>query len=143
MQSIQSSATKLVFLAKKDSHHEMNRTKLIANHRLDKQKTQTNTLYQAVQANATKQVNHAKTHTSTLLDSHRNIKDKLNHLKNHCRHLQSLIMIQHPARTLNKGYALIHQEGRIVSSSTKIDTNQDLQVEFHDGKISATPHSFK
>lgn len=143
MQSIQSSATKLVFLAEKDSRHEMNRTKLIANHRLDKQKTHANTLYHAVQVNATKQVNHAKTHASNLLDIHRNIKDKLNHLKNYCRHLQSLIMIQHPARTLNKGYALIHQEGRIVSSSAKIDANKDLQIEFHDGKISATPHSSK
>lgn len=137
---IKSAATKLAFLAKKDSRHEMNRTQLIASHHLDRQKIQINARYQALKTQARHQVHHAKTQTNTLFGTHQNIKNKLNHLKEHCQNLQSIIMIQHPTRTLAKGYALICQDGRIISSSTHIDINQDLQIEFHDGKVHAVPH---
>lgn len=143
MQSIQSSTAKLVFSAKKDSHHQMNRIKLTANHRLDKQKIQTAILYQNLKTNTKKQIHLAKTQSTVLFNTHHHIKDRLNHLKSHCRYLQRVIMIQHPARTLKKGYTLIHQDGRIISSCIKIDTTKDLEIEFYDGRIMTTPHPSK
>lgn len=141
MQSTKSSATKLIFAAKKDSHHTMNQTKLIASHRLDKQKTHSQLLYKTLKNRAFYQIGYAKKQSEQKLHTHQAITYKLSHLKTHLKNLQSLIMIQHPAKTLAKGYALVHQNGRIVSSFTKIDAKKPVQIEFFDGKLNAMPQN--
>lgn len=139
MQRSQVSASKLIQLAKKDSQNQMATTKLLATHQLGQQKIHTNNLLNQSKAQSTAKLSQVKTKTSQFLNHHKVITKQLQLMSEHCRYLQSMILIQHPAKTLGKGYALIQQGGQFISSKSKVMPDKDIIIEFYDGKITTTP----
>lgn len=105
-------------LAKKDSNFELHRLKNTAHTYLNRQKAQLNS------------------HLSTL----KSLSPRLTLLANDCRHLQQIILLQHPKRTLNKGYALVRHHNTVISSVKQLDGKQHISIEFADGVVSASVH---
>ncbi|MDO5652322.1 MAG: exodeoxyribonuclease VII large subunit [Moraxella sp.] len=58
----------------------------------------------------------------------------INQARKNCEYLQSLILIQHPQRTLQQGYAIVRQNGQIITSK---DVQGAVQIEFKDGVVGA------
>ncbi|WII94454.1 exodeoxyribonuclease VII large subunit [Moraxella haemolytica] len=136
----QNLALKLVQLTKKDATHSLQRTKLLTMHQLGNQKASVEHLLYQSRVQSYAHLNTTKRQLTHFVGQHQNILPKLALLREHCRHLQSLILIQHPAKTLTKGYALIHQNGKILSSVAQLNQEQALTIELHDGKIQAYPN---
>ncbi|WFF39495.1 exodeoxyribonuclease VII large subunit [Moraxella nasibovis] len=140
MKQSQAAALKLVQLAKKDSQNLMSTTKILAKHQLDQQKTHNAHLISQSQTHATAKLSHAKSKTANLFSRHKVAKTKLVLMREHCKHLQSLILIQHPAKTLAKGYALVYQDGKIISSAHDAKPEHDICIKFHDGSVQGSIH---
>lgn len=69
---------------------------------------------------------------------HQSVFIHLNQLKNHCRHLQNLILIQHPMRALEKGYTLTYNmNNQPIGSVAKLQPNQVVRLTMHDGNALA------
>lgn len=102
-------------LAKKDSDFELHRIKTTAHAHLNRQKAQLNS------------------HLSIL----KSLSPRLSLLANDCRHLQQMILLQHPKRTLDKGYALVRQQNTLINSVNLLDPHQPISIEFADGTVSA------
>lgn len=139
MQRIHTSTSRLIELAKKDTQSQMTALKILANHQLGHQKDLTKHLMNQNKTQAIAKLSHAKIHTKQLLNNHKVITARLELLREHCQHLQYLIFIQHPAKTLAKGYTLIHQHGKVISKKSQLDANQDIHIEFCDGTLPAIP----
>lgn len=102
-------------LAKKDSEFALNQLKTHAKHHLD----------------------HQKRHTLDLLTQQQNTAYRIiDTTRQEVRHLQSLILLQHPTRTLTKGYTLVRQEGKIVRSQNDLQQGE-IDIEFYDGQVKA------
>lgn len=138
MQRTKTTANKLLQFAKNNSQNTMDKTKLLAVHQLDAQKTRTQAMIKQQQALSSARLMYAKQQIRQQLNQHKSVMSKLELMREHCRYLQSMILIQHPAKTLAKGYALIHQGERIISSAKQLKPNQNIRLEFHDGSINAT-----
>ncbi|MDO4441857.1 MAG: exodeoxyribonuclease VII large subunit [Moraxella sp.] len=134
----QNLALKLVQLTKKDTTHSLQRTELLAHHKLSQQKISTKHLLHQNKTHTHAHLANTKRQLTQFVHQHQAILPKLTLMREHCRHLQSMILIQHPAKTLAKGYALIHQNGQIISSVAKLNGEQALTIELHDGTITAT-----
>lgn len=141
MQNTQTLAQKWLQLAKKDSNNSMSTIKLLANHQLNTQKKHTTALIKQSQSFANVQITQKKAEILQLLGTHKKLHTKLQLVREECKYLQSLILIQHPAKTLAKGYALIHQDGKIISSATQAKPNHHICIEFHDGRITGSTHA--
>jgi exodeoxyribonuclease VII large subunit len=47
---------------------------------------------------------------------------------------QAVLSALNPQRVLERGYALVFQDGHVVDSVTKVPSSGDLVVRFHDGE---------
>ena len=110
---IQKNSKSALSLARKDSEHALMRVRNAAS-------TQIKSAQEALQ--------HLITHTK------RSSYLQLTQAKERSQHLQSLILIQHPQRILQQGYAIVRQDGKVVSSAR---TTGLVDIEFADGVVNA------
>lgn len=68
--------------------------------------------------------------------SHQTVLPRLRQLSEHCRQLQSMILLHHPTHTLKKGYALIHQNDQLITSASQMQAGT-IHITWHDGKRTA------
>lgn len=124
-------------LAKKDTLSEFRQIKTTAHHKIATQRTKLNTLLTDTQKHALTTLDKQKHAVHQAFYRHNVLKTKLTTLTQDCRHLQSLILVNHPKRTLQKGYALIHHEQHHVSSVGTLNAGDTITISFYDGKCSA------
>ena len=110
---IQKNSKSALSLARKDSEHALMRVRSAAS-------TQIKSAQEALQ--------HLITHTK------RSSYLQLTQAKERSQHLQSLILIQHPQRILQQGYAIVRQDGKVVSSARRTGL---VDIEFADGVVNA------
>lgn len=78
-----------------------------------------------------------KSQLKRTLSRHQSLTPKLHALRQHCRHVQSLILLQHPKHTLQKGYALVYKDGAHINTSTQLTVGDTITLTFCDGKCQA------
>ncbi|OOS24588.1 exodeoxyribonuclease VII large subunit [Moraxella pluranimalium] len=138
LERIRLNSSRTLMLAKKDSHHELRQLQSAIKHQAQRQKQHNDALISSIKSSATKKLATAKALSQTAFERHQSLGTRLHQLKENCRHLQSLILIQHPKRTLQKGYAIISDETHTpIGSITKLHPNQTVHISFADGKASA------
>ncbi len=125
-------------LAKKDSQHLLWQQETAITYALKQQRLQTCHLLAQTQKFAKTLTHHAKQSTHQQLRSHQSLLPKIKGLADECRHLQSAILLQHPARTLAKGYALIHQGQTLATSVTQLTLGNQICIQLSDGQAWAT-----
>lgn len=80
----------------------------------------------------------AKQSSQRELARHQIVFGKLQHLRQDCRHLQSQILLQHPQRTLQKGYALIQaDDGKMIGNAKQLSEQHTVSIKMHDGMTTA------
>ncbi|WP_066800138.1 exodeoxyribonuclease VII large subunit [Moraxella oblonga] len=89
------------------------------------------------QTHANARLSNARHALSHHTHQHKTVLARLTTLREHCRHLQSVVLSSHPKRMLAQGYAIVRQNNNIVSYGT-INPQQKIDIEFFDGKMSAT-----
>lgn len=136
MKEIHHGASQTLTLAKKDSSYLLSHLKNHVKHRTHTQKQHLNDLLHHQQKTAHQIIYNARQETKYALHQHKALLPRLSALRDETRHLQSMILLQHPARTLAKGYALIHQDATIIHSARQIRQGE-IDIEFHDGNIKA------
>lgn len=119
MKSIHHHANQSVLLAKKDNDFLLNRLNAHAKHHILLHKNHLNDLLAHQQKTA---------HQILYRTSHE------------VRHLQSMILLQHPKRTLAKGYALVRQHEKLVSSKDDVRAGE-IDILFCDGTVKAVVHN--
>lgn len=89
------------------------------------------------QSQATAQLSHARHALSHHAHQHKHALIRVHAMREHCRHLQGMVLSVHPARTLTKGYAIVRQHGKIVNRHS-VNVHEKIDIEFFDGKMTAT-----
>jgi exodeoxyribonuclease VII large subunit len=56
---------------------------------------------------------------------------------NNLQSLQKRIQSLHPNTVLKRGYTIIQKNGSIIGSASKLQSDDDVQIKFHDGKVPA------
>lgn len=56
---------------------------------------------------------------------------------NHLKSLQQRMHSLHPDTILKRGYTMIQKNGSVISSASKLQTDDEVQIKFHDGKVPA------
>lgn len=64
---------------------------------------------------------------------------RIHHIDNRIDHLMAFINGCAPQNVLQKGYTLIQQNGRYITSSQQIELDGALTIHFHDGTVKAKP----
>ncbi|OOR92118.1 exodeoxyribonuclease VII large subunit [Moraxella caviae] len=129
-----------LLLADKDSRHAMTHSQMLVRQRMSTNKTRLDAQLKRVQTAAKAQISTAKAHTATHLATHQRLRPRLINLNEHCRQLSRLILVQHPKRTLEQGYALVRDgDGALISTAKHAQAASVLQVEFKDGVVQAVP----
>ena len=59
------------------------------------------------------------------------------HQANYLAHYYSICRMMHPQNILEKGFAIIYQDDKIVASGEKIRMNEDIRVRMSDATILA------
>ncbi|UNU73446.1 exodeoxyribonuclease VII large subunit [Moraxella nasovis] len=140
LKRVQFAANKSLNLAKKDSEYAIKHTELLSRHALKTSFDDIHTKYQTCRLGAFTQLETAKKHIHHYRQTHQKLQSKLFAIAQECRHLQSLILIQHPRRTLEKGYAIVRTKQGLIIDNVNTSLQSDrLTIEFADGKICAKP----
>ena len=63
---------------------------------------------------------------------------KIDYEKNKINNLNSLLMAHNPLNILNKGYAIIKNEEKVITSKEEFNENMDINIVLKDGEISGT-----
>ncbi len=85
------------------------------------------------------QLTQSRTQTSAMINTVKSHSVRLlTHTRQEIKHYQSLILTQHPKRTLDKGYALIRhaQSGALINSVTQVHACDTLALTLKDGTLS-------
>lgn len=125
-------------LAKKDAAHLLWQHKTASTYTLKQHKAQSDSLLTKTQTSTKTAIATQKQRVNHQLHRHQALLPKVQNLANECRHLQSMILLQHPARTLAKGYTLIHQGDTLITSAHTLQQNKPLRIQFADGEVLAT-----
>lgn len=136
MKSVHHGASQTLKLAKKDSDFLLSTLSSHAKYRTHTLSATISDLLARQHKTAHEHIKHARQDTAHTLSRHKALLPRLSALRDETRHLQSMILVQHPARTLTKGYALIHQDGHVIGSLNAIRQGE-IDIEFHDGRIKA------
>ena len=136
MKSIHHKASQTQKLAKKDSDFLLSSLSSHAKYRTHTLSSNISDLLSRQHKTAHKHIKHARQDAIHILSQHKTLLPHLSALRDEICHLQRMILVQHPAHTLTNGYALIHQNGGIISSSHAIKQGE-IDIEFHDGRIKA------
>ncbi len=139
IERIKRSSLHAISMAKKDNIYQLSHIKSTAKFRYHQEKLALSALLAQTQKSSlaiTLQVKHA---TKTYLNQHKIVFDHLQKAKQDCRHLQSLILIQHPSRMLQKGYAIVNSthSHKIIQSAKTLQKNQSVKITFKDGSANA------
>ena len=139
IEQIQRSSLHAINMAKKDNVYQLNHIKSTAKFRHHQEKAALTALLAQTQKASLAITLQAKHTTKIQLNRHNSLFDHLSKLKKDCQHLQSLILIQHPSRMLQKGYALIHSNhtNESIHSTKTLQQNQSVKITFKDGTASA------
>ncbi len=139
IERIQNNARKQLIIAKKDSHYQLKHLQQTLYHQAQRQRQLIKDKLTVVQKSSITQLTAARHASKTLLMSHHSVFKRLDEMRTDCRHLQSLILIQHPARTQARGYAIVYDSaGKPIQSAAKLNSNQSVSIAFHDGQAAAT-----
>lgn len=129
-------------LTKQASRHQLDKLHTQAMHHSARTQLQLSALKDRMHTASQQQLTRQKTKLNQQIGAHKIIFSKLNQQRADCRHLQSLILIAHPARTLAKGYALIQSDdGKMIGSVADLQTDQSVFIKMHNGTAAATIHS--
>lgn len=135
-------AGKTTQIAKQDSKHQLKQLHTTIKHRSKQETLALNTLMANTKKYAHAQLAQAKKDSRYYLNEHKKLYSHLTLVREQCRHLQSLILIQHPQRTLQKGYALIYDDAKKpISSRHMLNQGQTIHIALHDGQVSAQVQS--
>ncbi len=122
-------------LAKQDTKHLLWQHKTASAYTLKQHKAQSDSLLTKTQTSTKTAIATQKQRVNHQLHRHQALLPKVQNLANECRHLQSAILLQHPARTLAKGYTLIHQDDTLITSAHALQQNKPLRIQFADGEV--------
>lgn len=136
MRQIHHGANQTLVLAKKDSGFLLSHLKSHAKHHVYTQKNHLDDLLSDQQKNTARMMKSAHQNINLALHQHKALLPRLSALRDETRHLQSMVLLQHPARTLAKGYALIRQNNTVIHSAQNAQQGE-IEIEFHDGRIQA------
>lgn len=141
LQRIRLNSTHGISLAKKDLLHQHKYLKNSTKHHCSQTTHRLNTLLTSTRAATQAITTQAKISNLRYFNQHKIVFDYLSKLKNNCRYLQSLILIQHPKRTLQKGYAIIHEQSQSacnIAHIAQLYPKQKIQITLQDGTATAT-----
>lgn len=136
MTNLHHRSTQNLRLASKDSLFLLSHLKHHTKHHTHTHKQHIQTLLTRQQNSAHQHLHHAHQISRQALQQHNTLLPRLHALREDTRHLQSLILLQHPSRTLAKGYALIRQDNALVGSKHALNTGE-IAIEFFDGTTTA------
>ncbi|WP_230660300.1 exodeoxyribonuclease VII large subunit [Psychrobacter sp. I-STPA10] len=139
--NIKSQSSHCLRLWQKDCDSSMQSITQQAQFQIKQAQQQTTALSLQLQKNAQHELVLARQHTQ---HSYAQIKyhsqQLINHTKKELAHYQQRILIQHPARLLQQGYAIIKdtQTQNIISNAKQLNTAQSITINMQDGQVMAT-----
>lgn len=137
MAQIRLLSEKRLTLAKQNTLAEFRHLKTTAQHNINQYQNKLHALISQTQKHALSGVHAQKRLVEHELDRHRHLKPKLSALAQECRHLQSVVLLSHPKRTLQKGYTLIHRQDEHIRSASTLHAGDTVHISFEDGVRSA------
>ena len=139
--SIKSQSSYSLRLWQKDCDNSMQQIRQQAQFQIKQAQQHTTALQQQLQKNAQQDVHNAVQLTkNSFAQIKYNSQQLLNNSKKELAHLQQMILIQHPARLLQQGYAIIKdtQTQNIISKAEQLKTAQHINIAMQDGQVTAT-----
>ena len=139
--SIKSQSSYSLRLWQKDCDNSMQSITQQAQFQTKQAQQQTAALQQQIQKNAQQKLYLAHQLTQNrLLQVKNNSQQIISDTKKELAHFQQMILIQHPARLLQQGYAIIKdtQTQNIISKAKQLDTGQSIAIDMQDGQVTAT-----
>lgn len=140
LERIHRSSTHAITLAKKDTLYQIKHLNSSSKFQAQHQKQHLSTLIQRIKNSSQTVITLAKKDSRSHLDRHKLVFNYTQKLKQDCRTLQSLILIQHPRRTLEKGYAIIYDANspsQIIDRAAHLSRGQTIKISFQDGHATA------
>lgn len=107
--------------------------KLLAQHQITAYQNQNDQLMQRIKSQAHTDVNEASKSIQLYKSSSQYFAQQ--HIKYSTQMIESLIketMLQHPRSIMSKGYAIVREQGKAISSVQQIKSNK-IQIQFQDG----------
>lgn len=101
---------------------------------LQKQKHNTHQYLQDIKKGSFYALHHTKTQTHAALDQHKIAYHHIAHARQNITHWRDGIMSYHPQSVLNRGYALLKQHQKIITSVNDVQVGEAV-IHLKDGKI--------
>ena len=139
--SIKSQSSYSLRLWQKDCDNSMQSITQQAQFQTKQAQQQTAALQQQIQKDAQQKLYLAHQLTqNNLLQVKNNSQQIISDKKKELAHFQQMILVQHPARLLQQGYAIIKdtQTQNIISQAKQLDTGQSIAIDMQDGQVMAT-----
>lgn len=140
LERIHRSSTHAITLAKKDTLYQIKHLKSSSKFQRQHQKRHLDTLIHRIKDGSHNAISEAKKDSRLQFNHHRTVFHYTQKLRQDCRNLQSLILVQHPRRTLEKGFAIIHDAGhpaKVIDRAAQLSSGQTVQISFQDGHATA------
>ncbi|MBI5214897.1 MAG: exodeoxyribonuclease VII large subunit [Ignavibacteriae bacterium] len=68
----------------------------------------------------------------------RTISHRFTFVKQHLDSIHHRLASVDPHQVLKRGYAMVQKDGRVISNASALQLNDEVEMQFHDGRISAT-----
>ncbi|MFC0819595.1 exodeoxyribonuclease VII large subunit [Moraxella marmotae] len=141
LERIYSSSNHTIALAKRDNLYQIKHLQSSAKYRYQQQRQKNTALLKQTQAISQSRLTELKKRSKYHFDCHRQLFNYLDNLKNNCRYLQSMILVQHPKRTLSQGYAIIYNgddnDKHAIGLAKNLYSQQHIQIKLQDGTAAA------
>ncbi len=140
LERIQRSSTHAIVLAKKDTLYQIKHLKSSSKYQRQHLNQQLSILINRIKQSSLTAVSEAKKDSRQHFERHRSVFQHTQKLRQDCRNLQSLILVQHPRRTLEKGFAIIHDtshQAKVIDRTRQLSVGQRVKISFQDGNAIA------
>lgn len=136
LERIQRSSMHAIVLAKKDTLYQIKHLKSSSKYQRQHLNQQLSTLISRIKQSSLTAVSEAKKDSRRHFERHQSVFEHTQKLRQDCRNLQSLILVQHPRRTLEKGFAIIHDtshQAKVIDRAQQLSLGQRVKISFQDG----------
>lgn len=133
-------------LWQKDNTHVIRQIIQQAQFEQQQAKQQTTTLYQQIAQNSQQQIRVAQQNSQQYYDAvYASTQQTLSDTAIKLAHYQQLILIQHPARLLGQGYAIVKDASTqaIITKGAQLNDSQHIEIDMQDAKVTARVENIK
>lgn len=140
LERIHRNSTHAINLAKKDTLYHIKHLKSSSKFQSQHQNQHLKSLIDRIKSGSQTAINEAKKDSQWHFDRHKQVFNYIEKIRQNCRNMQSLILIQHPSRILQKGYAIIHETSdrmKVIDHAADLNHGQTVKIHFQDGHAMA------